>query len=129
MDSKKLLKEITEEVLDTKGKDLKVLDLRRLVNYTDYFILVTGTSDRHVQAIADKVNLRLKKKNRLLPITLEGYSTGQWILLDYGDAVLHIFQPEQREYYDLDHFWGDAPVVKLKGSKKAPSRKVVGKKS
>jgi ribosome-associated protein len=105
----KILNVVTEELSNTKGQDLMVLDLRPLVNFTDYFVLVTGNSDRHVQALADKVHLRLKKEHHLLPVAFEGFDTGQWVLLDYGDFVIHIFQPATREYYALEEFWGDAP--------------------
>ncbi len=111
MDSLKLIELITDELENTKGQNLVVLDLRAFVSYTDYFVLVTGTSDRHVQAMAERVRLRLKNEHHLLPFAFEGLETGQWILLDYGDVVLHLFQEEQRGYYDLDHFWADAPVV------------------
>ena len=113
MKIQELVQVVVDELNDTKGQDLKVLDLRKLVSFTDYFIIVTGTSDRHVQAMADKVNLKLKKEHQLLPITFEGYDQGQWVLLDYGDFVLHIFQPETREHYSLDDFWGNAPQLSL----------------
>jgi len=114
MKIQELVQVVIDEINDTKGQDLKVLDLRKLVSFTDYFIIVTGTSDRHVQAMADKVNLKLKKEHHLLPLTFEGYDLGQWVLLDYGDFVLHIFQSQTREHYSLDDFWGDAPQIALK---------------
>ena len=117
MKIQKLVQVVINELSDTKGQDLKVLDLRKLVSFTDYFIIVTGTSDRHVQAMADKVNLKLKKEHHLLPITFEGYDRGEWVLLDYGDFVLHIFQPETRERYSLDDFWGGAPQLPLQEGK------------
>jgi len=107
-----LVQIITTELEDTKGKDLKILDLGGLTSFTDYFIIVTGTSTRHVQAMADRVEIKLKKEHRLLPLSAEGYQAGQWILLDYGDAVLHVFLEEQREFYGLDELWRDAKVVK-----------------
>lgn len=112
-DLETLLQAVTDELRNTKGQDLMVLDLRSLVSFTDYFILVTGSSDRHVQAMADKVHLRLKNEFHRLPITFEGFETGQWVLLDYGDFVLHLFQPEARQYYALEEFWGDAPRLKV----------------
>lgn len=113
MDSLSLAQIIAQEVLDTKGQDLKILDLRNLVSYTDYFVLVTGTSDRHVQAMADRINVKLKKEFGLLPLTFEGYALGQWVLLDYGDVVVHLFQPEARAFYALEEFWQDAPLLAL----------------
>lgn len=105
------IQSVIKEIQDTKGKDLKIIDLRDFVSFTDFFILVTGTSDRHVQAMADKVHLKLKNDFNRLPITFEGYERGQWVLLDYGDFVLHLFQPEFREYYNLEEFWGNAPIL------------------
>lgn len=93
------------ELEDAKAQDLKVIDLRGRSAFTDYFIIATGSSDRHVQALADKVHLKLKHEGHLLPLNFEGYDQGQWVLLDYGDFVIHLFQPEFREYYDLEEFW------------------------
>ena len=104
-----LQRSVIQEILDTKGRDLKIIDLRDLVSFTDYFMVVTGTSDRHVQAIADNVNLKLKREHKLLPNSYEGLDRGQRVLWDYGDFVLHVFQPEFREYYNLEEFWSDAP--------------------
>ena len=124
MESLNLAQQIAEEVQDTKGKEIEILDLKKLVSFTDYFILVSGTSDRHVQAIADRVNLRLKKDLGRLPMNFEGYASAQWVLLDYGDVVLHVFRPEQREYYGLDDFWVQAPRIRLpKAAKKINSEK------
>jgi ribosome-associated protein len=124
----KLLKVVTEELANTKGQDVMVLDLRPLVSFTDYFVLVTGTSDRHVQALADKIHLRLKKDHQLLPLTFEGFETGQWVLLDYGDFVIHIFQPGPREYYALEEFWGDAPRLVVESGAKAKTKVAGGKR-
>jgi ribosome-associated protein len=122
--SEKLLQVVTEEICNTKGQNVMVLDLRPLVSFTDYFVLVTGTSDRHVQALADKIHLRLKKDHHMLPLTFEGFDTGQWVLLDYGDFVIHVFQQEARDYYALEEFWGDAPRVAVEqGAKAAGGRR------
>jgi ribosome-associated protein len=129
MDSLQLARIMAQEALDTKGQALKILDLKKLTSFTDYFVVVTGTSDRHVQAIADRVSLKLKKEHHKLPLTFEGYAGGRWVLLDYGDAVLHIFLPEQREYYALDELWRDAPRVAVGSeSKRASAPRVKRKK-
>lgn len=117
MDSIEYVNIVAQEISDTKGQDLKILDLRPIVSFTDYFVLATGNSDRHVQALADKVRLRLKKEYQLLPLTFEGYDQGQWVLLDYGDFVVHLFQPDFRDYYALDEFWHDAPQVAWRENK------------
>lgn len=102
------LKLAITELEDTKAQDLTVLDLSERTGFTDYFVIATGSSDRHVQALADKVHLKLKKDEKLLPLNFEGYDQGQWVLLDYGDFVVHLFQPEFRDYYNLEEFWQDA---------------------
>lgn len=121
--SEKILNVVTEELANTKGQNVMVLDMRPLVSFTDYFVLVTGTSNRHVQALADKVHLKLKKDHQLLPLTFEGFESGQWILLDYGDFVIHIFQPETRDYYALEEFWGDAPRLAVESGVRAAGGK------
>lgn len=137
MDTLELAKAIAQEAADTKAKDLKLLDLRDLVSYTDYFILATGTSDRHVKSIADRVHMKAKKSLGRLPISYEGFQSGQWVLLDYGDVVLHVFLEDQRKYYGLDAMWADAPVVSIDGqppaaksaktTKAKPAKKAVAK--
>lgn len=122
-DTKALALLIAEEALETKAQDLKILDLRKLVSFTDYFILCSGTSQRHVQGIADRVSQRLKKDYRRLPLNQEGYAEGQWVLLDFADVVLHVFQMEAREFYDLDSLWADAPRLRPTGEKKKARKK------
>ena len=103
--SKDLVSIIVQEIEDTKGIEIKVLDLKGRTNFADYFVIATGSSDRHVKAMADKVELRLKKDYQELPLSFEGYDSGEWVLMDYGDVVLHLFQEEARAYYDLEGFW------------------------
>ncbi|MCE9625441.1 MAG: ribosome silencing factor [Deltaproteobacteria bacterium] len=129
MDTLVLAKEIAQEALDTKAQDLKILDLRELVSYTDYFILCTGTSDRQVKAIADRVHMKLKKKDGRLPISYEGLQSGQWVLLDYGDVVLHVFLEGQRQYYGLDQMWSDAAEISIAGVKLPAKPKAAVKKA
>ncbi|HEX2224003.1 MAG TPA: ribosome silencing factor [Thermoanaerobaculia bacterium] len=93
---------------DRKAIDLKVLQLEAISDFTDYFILCSGTSERQVQAIADSIDERLRAE-KVRPLHVEGYNRGQWVLLDYGDFVVHIFQDETRRFYSLERLWGDAP--------------------
>lgn len=93
---------------DRKAIDLKVLQLEKISDFTDYFILCSGTSERQVQAIADSIDERLRAE-KVRPLHVEGYNRGQWVLLDYGDFVVHIFQDETRRFYSLERLWGDAP--------------------
>jgi ribosome-associated protein len=95
-----------------KAKDLAVLDLRKLVSFADYFVICTARSDRQVQAIAEHLSAEMKlRKQRARSI--EGLPTGRWVLIDYDDVLVHIFQKPVREFYDLEGLWSDAPKVPL----------------
>ena len=96
--------------LDRKAQDLRVLHLGQVTDFTDYFLICSGTSDRQVQAIADAIQERLRAE-KVRPLHVEGYSRAQWVLLDYGDLVVHVFQEEPRRFYALERLWGDAPDV------------------
>lgn len=97
-----------ELALERKGRDLLVLDLRGLSSATDYFLLITGTSDIHVRAIAEHIIDELKKEG-LRPDHIEGLRAGRWVLIDFIDFVVHVFHPAAREFYQLERLWGDAP--------------------
>lgn len=97
---------------DRKGGDMVVLDLRGISDATDYFFLVTGTSDMHVRAIAEHVVEELKKDG-VRPSHVEGLRSGRWVLIDYIDFVIHVFHPAAREFYQLERLWGDAPAHAL----------------
>lgn len=94
-----------------KGQQLRILDVSALSSLTDYLVLATGTSDRHVQAVAEAVHLGLKKDHSLQPLAVEGMETATWVLLDYGDVMVHIFQQATRQFYDLDGLWCEAPEL------------------
>jgi ribosome-associated protein len=95
---------------DKKAMDIRVLDLRGVVSYTDFFIVCSGNTERQAKAIHDAVHQELKDSYRLLPRRTEGDREARWILLDYLDCVVHIFTPEAREYYRLEQLWGEAPT-------------------
>ena len=95
---------------DFRGKDVVVLDLTPITAIFDYFVIATATSGRQADAIAEEVN-RIMKECGNRRLGLEGQDTGTWILQDFGDIVLHVFTPEAREMYDLEHLWGDAKRV------------------
>lgn len=95
-----------------KATDIKVLDLTGVSSFTDYFVICTGSNTRQIQAIADEVGLKLKELNEL-PISVEGYSQADWILVDYGDFLVHIFSPRARDYYDLERLWRNARNVDI----------------
>ena len=90
-----------------KATDIKVLDLTGITSFTDYFVLCSGANTRQIQAIADEIGLRVKE-NGELPISIEGYPQAEWILVDYGDCVVHIFSSRARDYYDLERLWRNA---------------------
>lgn len=107
------LKTIFSAVSDKKGENLVILDLKELSGFTDFFAITHGNSTRQVNAIAEEVRLRLKKDFGVLPLHSEGESTGEWILLDYGDIVFHAFLENKRYYYNLEKIWGDAIQIPL----------------
>ncbi len=102
------LKKGVAALLDKKAEKLVVLNLQGLTTISDYFVLATAGSDRQAQALSDAVELALKAVGRR-PLSIEGYSSAAWILLDYGDVVFHVFHDEARRFYGLERLWGDAP--------------------
>lgn len=96
--------------LDLKALDLKVLHLEPVTDFTDYFILASGTSDRQVQAMCDAVMERLGRDG-VDPLHVEGLTSGKWVLVDYGDFVVHVFDEERRGFYGIERLWNDAPDV------------------
>jgi ribosome-associated protein len=93
-----------------KAEDILVLDLRDLTSFTDFFVIVTGNSSRQNQAIYESIEQDLKK-NKTRPLGVEGREMAEWILMDYGNFVVHVFSRRAREYYSLEKLWGDAPKV------------------
>jgi ribosome-associated protein len=102
------LKKGVAALLDKKAEKLVVLNLQGLTTISDYFVLATAGSDRQAQALSDAVEVALKAAGRR-PLSIEGYSSAAWILLDYGDVVFHVFHDEARRFYGLERLWGDAP--------------------
>ena len=98
---------------DKKATDLAVLDLREIASFTEYFLICTGASTRQVQAISNSVEEALLK-NAKRPLHIEGYSSAEWILLDYCDLIVHVFSQTSRRFYDLERLWRDAPRVEVK---------------
>lgn len=98
---------------DKKASHLVVIDLREIASFTEFFVVASGNNQRQVQAIADEINERLKKELNIKTVRTEGYTTGEWILLDYGDFIVHVFEKNAREFYDLERLWLDAKRVDL----------------
>jgi ribosome-associated protein len=88
-----------------------VLDVREATSFTDYFVIASGANSRQIQAIGDGITQTLKRFGEY-PSSLEGYENAEWVLIDYGDFVIHIFSPKAREYYDLERLWRDAKRMK-----------------
>ncbi len=99
--------------LDKKALNLRILEVKGLSSLTDYLLIASGRSDRQVQAIAEGVRLGLKQDHDTLPLAVEGMNEGRWVLLDYGDVMVHVFQEPVRDFYDLDGLWSEAPTVAL----------------
>lgn len=98
---------------DKRASDIVAIDVGELLVVTDYFVICTGNTDIQVRAIADEVEDRLREEGGIKPIGREGVSEGRWVLLDFGDLVIHIFQPEERDFYRLENLWSDAPRLEL----------------
>lgn len=98
--------------LDLKASNIKAFDVRGLVSYTDYFLICSGRSDRQVIAIAKNIINALREKDHQ-PIGLEGFQHGMWVLVDYGDIVVHVFHENEREEYNIERLWSEAPSLEL----------------
>ena len=104
MQSNELLTLVLAALDDGKGNDIKVIDVRNKTDITDYMVIASGTSDRHVVSLADRVVDRIKD-NQLTPLGVEGKNTGEWVLVDLGDAIIHVMKPQTREFYQLEKLW------------------------
>lgn len=123
MDSKKLALLCRELAENRKGENIVVLDVNKVSSITDYFVIITGTSEPHLRAIFDEITEELKEKHSLTPKTTEGKLDASWIVLDYFDVIVHIMRPDVRELYKLEDLWGDVPRVDGKPGKNPRARK------
>jgi ribosome-associated protein len=98
---------------ETRGGDVRVLDLRGVTPMFDYFVVATGSSGRQIHAMADEIKQAIAKDFSDKPRGTEGYEEGRWIVLDYGDVVVHLFDAEAREFWDLEGLWSDAKPVAM----------------
>lgn len=115
-----LLFECVRAAADRRGSNPVLLDVRRLSGVTDYYLVVSGSSDRRVQAIGDGI-LEAMAERGVRPLGVEGLKEGRWVVLDYGEWVVHAFYEELRGYYDLEGLWFDAPRVEVPAEFLAPS--------
>jgi len=95
---------------EKKAQDIVVLDISKLTFIAEYFVICTGINERQLQTIADETKAKLKKRS-IQNIGIEGYNEAKWILMDYGDVIVHLFSKEMRSFYELELLWGDAPKV------------------
>jgi ribosome-associated protein len=106
---------IADAAQERKANDVVGLDVREISSFADTFIIATGTSDRHVRSVADSVETALKAHGEP-PMGIEGHDEGRWVLIDCGDTIVHIFQQEIRDHYDLERLWSDAPALELEAA-------------
>ena len=107
-EGRELVDRIIEAAADKKAIDIRVLDVRGMVGYTDFFVICSGNTERQTKAIHDAIHEDLKRSG-VLPRRVEGARESRWVLMDYLDAVVHIFTPDAREFYRLEQLWGEAP--------------------
>ncbi len=112
LSSEELARLLSQTAFDKKAEEIVVIDVRGLSSFTDYFVIMSGRSTRHVQGLADAIGAHMRKK-RISQSSAEGYNEGQWVLLDYNDVVVHIFYHESRSFYDIEGLWHDAPRLEL----------------
>ena len=106
------LRTVVKAADDKQAKDIIVLDLRGVTTFADYFVVCSGTNPKQIQAIADEVQTQLKKVGEYAN-GMEGYKNAEWVLVDYGDYLLHVFTEKARAYYDIERLWRDATKVSL----------------
>ena len=109
-----VLNNITQAIQERKGKNITLVDMSALEHsICKYFVICEGTSNTHILAISDFIRENLQKELRIKPFAAEGYQNALWIILDYGEIMVHVFHPESRHYYDLEHLWNDALLTEI----------------
>jgi ribosome-associated protein len=114
MDSRKLALLCRELADDRKAEDIVILDVRELSSVTDYFVIVSGTSEPHLRAIVDEITDKLREDYRVRPRAVDGTLHTAWVVLDFFDVIVHVMRRDVRERYDLETLWGDAPRVRAR---------------
>lgn len=114
VDSKTLIDSIINSISDMKGEDVLVMDLREIENaFCEYFIICSGNSNTHVNSLAGSIEKKVRKETKEKPWHVEGTENAQWVLMDYTNVIVHIFQKQYREYYDIEGLWGDAKQIEI----------------
>lgn len=98
---------------EKKATGIVALDLREIASFTEFFVIASGGNQRQVQAISDEISEQIKKQLNRKPVRVEGYSAAEWVLIDFGDFIVHIFDMDARDFYDLERLWRDAGRVSL----------------
>ena len=113
MNANEIVKHVCEELLEHKGQEIEVLHIEHLTTLTEYFVICTATSTTQVRALADSVEFKLKHDYGVAPHHIEGFESNSWVLVDYGSVLLHVFLPESRQFYNLEHLWKDGVKIPL----------------
>lgn len=121
IDSRVVLRKVVNACDEVKGREISILDVRGISDVSDYLVVVSGKSDRQVQGICNRV-LGTLAESGLSPVSVEGYEDAQWVLIDCGDVVVHVFYEPVREYYSLESLWMQAKIIELdeKGVRRSP---------
>ncbi len=106
MNPEQIKNSVIEALEDLKGLDIRVIDIKGISNFADFMIVASGTSDTHVKALAREASNKLRQEG-VKPLGENGADVGEWVLVDFGDVVLHVMRPEVREYYDLEKLWDE----------------------
>ena len=114
MNEKKIINDVSQLMLDKKALDIKIINVIGLTSLTDYFINCSSQSDPQTRAIKNHIEEQLLEKYKIKPLHIEGYEGLRWILMDYINIVVNIFNEEERKYYDVERLWGDGKVKKVK---------------
>ena len=113
MDSRRIALLCCEYAGDKKAEDILALEVRGLSTITDYFVLVTGTSEPHLRGIFNEIEAGLRENHQIKPMSYDGKINGSWIVIDYFDVIVHVMRTDLRKHYDLEALWGDAPRLEL----------------
>ncbi|MDD5349979.1 MAG: ribosome silencing factor [Chthoniobacteraceae bacterium] len=113
MTSEELARHCAAYAAEKKAEDVIALDLRGISTFTDFFVICSGASEPQLKAIAGEISDRLSEEHGLKPAAIDGFPTSQWIVLDYGSVVIHVFHQAKRELYSLEDLWSDAPKLEL----------------
>lgn len=111
MDAREMTKKIVAALDEKKAEDIRIIDIQNVSVMADYFVIANGNSRNQVQALIDNVEEKLAKEDKIMPRQTEGYQNANWVLMDYGDVIVHVFDKENRLFYDLERIWKDGKSV------------------